>query len=299
MFITELLPYDYINFKRTALSLCEQYRFLNPSVIGRSCAGRDIMALKIGKASEYALITAAFHGTEYLTTTVLMRFIEELCKAIASDESIEGLNARRAMFGRGVIFVPLVNPDGCEIAIKGAAGCGFAYEYISRACSGNYKSWNANLRGVDINHNFSAGWSRLKALEEQAGICGPSPRRFGGFKCESEPETIALCELCRRSRIRHIVALHSQGEVIYWQYGDKKIPRAEKMAEIMATSSGYELSSPEGLAVGGGFKDWFIEEFSRPGFTVEIGKGKNPLPESDAPDILDRIREMLMLTVIM
>jgi len=71
------------------------------------------------------------------------------------------------------------------------------------------------------------------------------------------------------------------------------------MAEIMATTSGYMLSEPKGLAVGGGFKDWFIKEFNRPGFTVEMGKGENPLPIETAKEIYERLEEMLMLTVIM
>ena len=52
------------------------------------------------------------------------------------------------------------------------------------------------------------------------------------------------------------------------------------MAEVLASSSGYRLSRQQGLASHGGMKDWFIREFSRPGFTVELGKGVNPLPLS-------------------
>lgn len=27
-----------------------------------------------------------------------------------------------------------------------------------------------------------------------------------------------------------------------------------------------------------GYKDWFIQDFRQPGFTVELGQGVNPLP---------------------
>ena len=67
----------------------------------------------------------------------------------------------------------------------------------------------------------------------------------------------------------------------------------------MATASGYALDVPTGIASGGGFKDWFITEFCRPGFTVELGKGKNPLPITDAEEIYRRTEEMLMLCSIM
>ena len=138
-----------------------------------------------------------------------------------------------------------------------------------------------------------------RKFEIKNGIFGPAPTRFGGERPESEPETAALCDLCRTKRMRHVLALHSQGEVIYWTFGDKKPPKSERMAQIMATSSGYALDVPMGLAVGGGFKDWFICEFNRPGFTVEVGTGKNPLPIENSLNIYKGICEMLSLSAIM
>ena len=295
----EIGAVDYIALKRIIARITEEYPFIRSLIIGRSCAGRDIPALQLGKAGEYILISAAFHGSEYITETVLLRFVISLCEGLKNDLSVAGLNARKSLYGRGIIFVPCVNPDGCEIAIHGASGCGALLGNIARLCSGKFETWNANIRGVDINHNFSAGWEDLHKREQEAGIVGPAPTRFGGYRAESEPETLALTELCRTRKIRHAVALHSQGEVIYWKYGEKIPARSEKMAEIMSTSSGYRLSEPDGLAIGGGFKDWFISEFNRPGFTVEIGNGKNPLPIEQAGELTERLREMLMLTAVM
>ena len=95
------------------------------------------------------------------------------------------------------------------------------------------------------------------------------------------------------------MALHSQGEVIYWDYGTKTPAKSRKMAEILATSSGYALDVPISIATGGGFKDWFIDKFRRPGFTVEVGVGKNPLPPETAEGIYRQIKEMLSLYIIM
>ena len=75
--------------------------------------------------------------------------------------------------------------------------------------------------------------------------------------------------------------------------------RALLMAQVMATSSGYAISSPEGLAIGGGFKDWFITELRRPAFTIEVGLGKNPLPIQNFYQIYPRLEEMLVLSAIM
>lgn len=297
--IIDSVEYDYALYKKAIDRLTKKYGILHRSLIGKSCAGRDIIALKLGKSADYSLFTAAFHGSEHITTNILLFFIEELCDSLIKGGNLAGVDTRKALIGRGIIFVPRVNPDGCEISLHGAAACADLAESISRICKRDFVHWNANFRGVDINHNFDAGWKKLRELERKSGIYGPSPTRYGGPKPESEPETVALTNLCRTGRIRHAMALHTQGEVIYWSYGDKKPPRSEKMAEIMATSTGYALDYPVGLAEGGGFKDWFIEEISRPAFTVELGKGQNPLPIDTAYDIYLRVKEMLMLSSIM
>ena len=131
------------------------------------------------------------------------------------------------------------------------------------------------------------------------GITGPSARRFGGFSPESEPETAALCDACRNNDIRQVVALHSQGRVIYWSYGKKQPERSKRIAEILATESGYALDYPIDIASGGGFKDWYIEKYDRPGFTVEIGKGVNPLPIETAGNLYSEVKKMLALAIIL
>lgn len=291
--------YTYRERQEAIKKLCQKYEFLSKFNIGKSCQGKDITALKLGKCDSYCLITAAIHGSERITATVLLMFIEQLCRAYKHNGSIEGLNVRKGMLGRGVIFVPCVNPDGCDISLLGERACGTNAQIFSNLSKGNFKKWNANSRGVDLNHNFDADWEILREKEKMLGIIGPAPTRFGGFRPHSEPETIALVELCRKVNISHTVALHSQGEVIYWTFGNSILPKAKKMAEIMATSSGYALDVPISIATGGGFKDWFIKEFSRPGFTVEIGKGENPLPAKDAFCIYKQVRELLVLSCIM
>ena len=297
--IVKAINYDYVSRQRLIAEICENYSFVKKTVLGKSCAGRVISALKIGSAKEYSLIAAAFHGSEHITSTVLLMFIEELARAIKEDGYISGFKANKALTGRGIIFIPCVNPDGCEISVLGEKECYKLSVSLRKQCKKDYSHWNANLRGVDINHNFDVNWEELREKERNLGIFGPSPRRFGGYKPESEPETKALTELVRKANIRQVAALHSQGEVIYWNYDDKEPKRSKKMAEIMATSSGYALDVPTGIASGGGFKDWFISEYRKPGFTIELGKGENPLPPEDSEAIYKKVKEMLMLFSIM
>ena len=130
--------YDYFERKKLISSLCDRYKFVRKSVIGKSCSGKDITAIKIGAASEYGLITAAFHGSERITSTVLLMFIEDLCEAIKSNGYIAGINAQRALRGRGIIFIPCVNPDGCDISLLGTKGCGNKSAYIAKLCKNDF-----------------------------------------------------------------------------------------------------------------------------------------------------------------
>ena len=57
------------------------------------------------------------------------------------------------------------------------------------------------------------------------------------------------------------------------------------MGEEFARLSGYRLAdTPENSAYAG-YKDWFIQAFRRPGYTIEVGEGTNPLPLSQFPEI--------------
>ena len=287
--------YEYISRQKGIDALCKKYPFIKRMFVGKSCLGKEITGLKIGNGAEYNLIAAAFHGSERLTALVCLMFIEQLCFALKENVKFCGVSPQNLLRRRGVIFVPCVNPDGCDISLLGETACGDDCKKLYNLCKGDFSHWNANARGVDINHNFDADWENLHKKEQSAGIFGPAPTRYGGPFPHSEPETAALVELCRKNYIRQATALHSQGEVIYWKFGASTPYKSKPLAEIMATSSGYSLDVPESLATGGGFKDWFIKEFRRPAFTVELGRGKNPLPITDASEILEKVKEMLLL----
>ena len=280
-------------------ALCGQYDFLERFSAGKSVAGRDIPAVRLSSGESYTLFAAAFHGSEHITSNICLMLLEELAAAYGSRGSVEGINIRKALEGRGVIFLPRVNPDGCEISINGASAAGERAGEITKQCGGDYARWNANLRGIDINHNFDADFAGVKRREREAGIYSAGPSRFGGNKPESEPETAALVKLCKTRNIHHVCAMHTQGEVIYWGYKEHCFERSKQMAQILAATSGYALDVPQGTAEGGGFKDWFVSHFERPGFTLEMGRGKNPLPAGRALEIYLKAREMLTVCALL
>lgn len=276
-----------------------RYGFLDMMPIGRSVLGREIYGLLLGNGRERILYTAAFHAQEWITSLVLMRLCEDICQALAGDGRIAEMDFRSALAGRCLVMVPQVNPDGVEIALHGAVSAGQYAGMVAEKGGNEPGLWQANARGVDLNHNFDAGRAELQELERANGIDGPCARQWCGPEAHSEPEVQALVRLCGRGQFRHVLALHAQGEEIYWQYGDNTPAHAHMMAKILASACGYTVARPDGLASHGGFKDWFIQTTGRPGFTLELGKGKNPLPLRDFEDIYEKAREMLLLAALM
>lgn len=291
--------YSYNEMTAEIKLLCAKYNSLERFSIGKSVSGKDIYALRLSSGESYTLFAAAFHGSEHITSNICLMFAEELAAAFESGGALEGINVRRALEGRGIIFVPRVNPDGCDISILGASAAGKKAGEITKLCGGEFSRWNANLRGVDINHNFDADFEEVKKREREAGIYVAGPSRFGGVRPESEPETFAMTSLCKKENIHHVCAMHTQGEVIYWGYKDYCLKRNKQIAQILAATGGYALDVPTGTAVGGGFKDWFVSHFERPGFTLEMGRGANPLPIERATEIYLKAREMLTVCAIL
>lgn len=260
---------------------------------GKSVLGRKISVLALGEARRGTLLAGATHGSEWLTVPVLLRFFEELCSSFEHGGRFFGIDAQSAVLKRGVAVLPMLNPDGVEINLRGAAAAPSCAKRLMRLSGGDFAHWNANAAGVDINHNFGAGWEKLQQAEHAAGIYGPAPRQYGGPRPFSEPETRAACGVCSTLDVARLYSLHSQGEEIYWYYGVRTPILSRDIAHELAEISGYAVANPCGMAANGGFKDWFIESFGRPGFTLEIGRGQNPLPLTDFDSVYEKIAPAL------
>lgn len=291
---------DYESREKIINCLREKCPRLDIVCASKSLCERNIYAINIGNViNNPVLFVGAFHGMEWLTALLLFKFSETVCHSLAGNKTLRGINIEKFLSKRGLTIIPCLNPDGVEISLHGPdAACRYQ-NLVSSVSPDTTSNWQANARGVDLNHNFDADWKNLHLLEQSQNILGPSPTRYGGPYPESEPETKFLVSFCKSQKFRHAIAFHSQGEEIYWNYGKHTPVKSKYLANVMSASSGYKISQPEGLAVGGGFKDWFIQKLHKPAFTVEIGKGKNPLPLSDLTPIYSQLEEMLILATIL
>lgn len=278
--------------------ICRKFSFVRNQIIGNSVCRRAINALSIGNAKTGVLWVSAHHGLEWLTTLLVLRFLNDICEKINNNEDICGINIENSFKQRGLVIVPCLNPDGVEIAVNGFKSSVKSSPMLALMDEPLSKVWQSNANGVDLNHNYDAGWDELHNLEISHGITGPSHTRYGGESPESEPETHALATFCRKNNFEYAIAFHSQGEEIYWNYGKHTPKSSERFAKIFALMSGYSVSYPEGLAVGGGFKDWFIEKFRKPAYTVEIGNGENPLPVESFENVYVKIKNALYMSAL-
>lgn len=230
--------------------------------IGNSVLGQNIFCVTVGTGPKNALIVAGHHSLETMMSRFLMEYLFR-----SKKELFEGIT---------LYAVPLLNPDGADIVSGRIKQPDF---------SKDQSLWQANYRGVDLNHNYDAGFYLAKKAVEQEGIYGPNYTKYGGEAPFSEPETRAIKKICKKIPFDLAIALHSQGEEIYYEY-DGIIPQGtKKYLENLKETTHYKIAAPTGTASHAGMKDWFIKEYEKPGFTIEAGLGKNPLPNTLFPNL--------------
>jgi len=253
--------------------------------IGKSVCGKELYCIKFGSGKKNVLYNAAHHGLEWITSPILVKFSFEMLSS--KNNRILGYDVKKLLSDTTFHIIPMVNPDGIEISQEGISKDSSDYDKYSKWNKGeDFKSkWQANANGVDLNHNYDACFSLSKRMNENSGISGPNYTKYTGEFAESEPETHSLCEYVRKNRFCLTLSFHSQGEVIYYDYNGHVPPRGYEIGKILCKESGYVFDKATGLTACGGFKDWFIKIYNMPSYTIEVGKGKNPLPFSQFDDI--------------
>ncbi|MCI8617920.1 MAG: hypothetical protein HFJ60_06765 [Clostridia bacterium] len=145
--------------------------------------------------------------------------------------------------------------------------------------------WKANINGVDLNLQFPAGWENAKKIKYAQGFTTPAPRDFVGYGPLTEPEALTIYDFTLSHDFRLTISYHTQGKEIYWNFQNINPPRGYEIGKRFASSSGYVLADVPYNSSFAGFKDWFIQTYNRPGYTIEAGIGENPLPISQFDEI--------------
>ena len=272
------------------LELVRTYPFCRSEVIGSTAFQRPLRTLVIGNGPRKVLYSAAHHANEWITSLILLKFAEDWAAAIQAGGSIADTDAAQLAESVTVYMVPMVDPDGVDLVV-GAIGPGNIQYDLAQRLSQDYPSipfpngWKANLLGVDLNLQYPAGWLQAREIKFSQGYVTPGPRDYVGRAPLNQFESQAMAGYTEAVDPALVLAYHSQGKEIYWQFRDIEVPGARELGEKMAAASGYRLAEVPYNSAFAGYKDWFIQQYRRPGYTIEVGQGVNPLPLSQFAEI--------------
>lgn len=263
----------YKSLKSKINNLKQYYDYFS---IGKSVLGEEIYVFHIGsKTGKQVVVEAGIHAREYIST-------------LATIEEISHTRNNFFHFNYGIYFIPLVNPDGVRLVLE---GCDFIQDKNLREFllklnnnSTDFSLWKANIRGVDLNSNFSALWGKGRYNK-----FSPAPEGFVGPYPNSEPENQNLISLLKNISIAGSLSIHTKGEVVYYGY-DNLSHDELKRDEFIATSiANYLGFVPEKTIESvGGFSDYISETYHVPAFTIELGNDalSHPLSVSNLKNIL-------------
>ena len=113
------------------------------------------------------------------------------------------------------------------------------------------------------------------------------------------PESLAVYNFTLAHNFRLVIAYHTQGRDIYWKFLDFNPPNSENIGKQFSNVSGYNLETTPYASSFAGYKDWFIQQYNRPGYTIEVGLGENPLPISQFDTIYSENIGILVLGLIL
>lgn len=252
--------------------------------IGKTPYGRDIWALKLGTGPATIFINGSHHAREWLSTNINMYMIDQYAKAYAQGGLYAGYSVRSVLDHTSIWFVPMVNPDGVTLQQRGPAA--FPESVRNQLIQMNegsrdFSRWKANGVGIDLNRQYPANWSNI------GGPKSPAYQNYKGTAPIQASETQAIYNFTYEIQPEISSAYHSAGRVIYWYFHNKleNLDRDRRIATRYSELTGYKLM-PAGSSGGGGYTDWFIQEFGRPAFTPELGiyPGETSLPISAFPD---------------
>ncbi len=266
------------------------YPFCRTEVIATTAFQRPVRTLVIGTGPRKVIYSASHHANEWITTLVLLKFAEDFAEAIQEETQIGGVDARTLGDAVTIYMVPMVDPDGVDL-VTGAISEGDIQYDLARRISQDFPSipfpngWKANLLGTDLNLNYPAGWLMAREIKFSQGFIKPAPRDYVGRAPLNQVESRALAGYTEYIDPELVLAYHSQGKEIYWQFMDYEVPGAQELGQRMADASGYTLTQVPFNSSFAGYKDWFIQNFRKPGYTIEVGTGENPLPLSQFNEI--------------
>jgi g-D-glutamyl-meso-diaminopimelate peptidase len=243
-----------------------QYRSL-----GKTPYGRDIWAVKLGRGDATVLYNASHHAREWITTNIVMEMIDQYSEKYILNGTMDGYNVAHVLNNTSIWFVPMTNPDGVTLQQKGLAAfppSSHANLIKMNGGSKDFKRWKSNAQGIDLNRQYPARWEEINNNAK-----APYYKDYKGKAPLTTAEAKAVSALTYLAAPEITNSYHTAGRILYYHfnYGSGVYEGDKTLGSSLAAMTGYRLIPPDTqLSSGGGYKDWFIQTFKRPGFTFEL-----------------------------
>lgn len=250
---------------------------------GTTDQGRTLPIAYLGNrnAAKKVMVTASIHAREYMTTQLVMAMIEHYAQNYESG-SFAGCGYADLFGSVCFVIMPMVNPDGVEIAQRGVDGAVTqeARKWVLAQMRKGMRTnqIKSNSRGVDLNRNFANGFGRdphrvgYKAFDH-----------YNGSYAYSESETRLMKELADSIDFDCFLNYHTHGNLMYYGCKDQKLwevnNKALKIARIIQNLTSY-MPRAEAYPAYGSWADEVELVYLRPSVTIEIGS-RNPVPISE------------------
>ena len=153
--------YSYSVLEDNLNSFVKFYPFVDVRSIGKSVMGKNIYAVRLGVGNREVFYCGSFHANEWITSVVLMKFIEDYCDSYLSNSSLFGYNIRDLFDNCSIFIVPMVNPDGVDL-VNGFLDTDSNYFFNAKKIASDFKSipfpdgWKSDINGIDLNLQFPA-----------------------------------------------------------------------------------------------------------------------------------------------
>lgn len=220
-------------------------------------ADRDLWGLKVGKGTGNPVLVFAgcHHARELVTPEVVLRMAQLLIHSYGQDPEITAWVNEREIW-----LVPMVNPDGHALAVKGE----------NQRKNTNSLTGGKRRIGVDLNRNYATAW----------GTIGDSPNpesdTFRGPQPFSEPETQAMRDLMTTKKPVFLLTFHAYSNMVLWPWDHKREaapdPRLAAIGKAFGKLSGYKAQQGSELYLNGGDDvDWAFATLGTLAYTIEVG----------------------------
>ena len=266
--------YDYNEMKKDLQQLNVYYPdYVTVQSIGKSSDNREIYSAVLGNpdAKKHILIQGSMHAREYINTQLLMSQLEYYLIRYEKG-TYNGVSYKKMFNEVAVHIIPMANPDGVTLSQYGLNGIQdkkLALSLKGMQKSSNFARWKANAKGVDLNRNFSFGWSK------EAGASKRGSMNYAGAKAESEQETKVLVKYTKSIKgLKTVLSYHSMGNIIYWNYGQtgKLMSKSKELVNLVKDITGYRLVTQSSKSIPyGGYSDYVVRELGIPAVTLETG----------------------------